>query len=60
MSYRRFENTYADLVDCFGAVQELIHAGELNESERRYMYLLADLASAFTEAVKDVHEEQNG
>ena len=59
MSYRRFENTYKDLVDCFGAVQELNHADELNESEKRYMFLLADLAEEFVRYIKEELTEED-
>lgn len=49
MSYCRFENTYNDLRDCAGALEEPNH-GKLSASERQARRSLLDLCAAITEA----------
>jgi len=43
MSYCRFENTYADLKDCYEALSEK-PIDDLSESERKYAKLLIKIA----------------
>ena len=42
MSYRRFENTYKDLQDCYEALQDK-DISELSESEQKYAIKLIKL-----------------
>lgn len=46
MSYCRFENTYRDLTDCVGALED---GEKLSASEKRYAKRMRDLCEEYIE-----------
>ena len=55
MSYCRFENTYADLYDCYEAFYEF---DELSESEKKYALKLIKLCADLVADHKDLLEQK--
>ena len=53
MSYCRFENTYSDLADCVGALEE---CKELSNSERKYAKWLRDMCEEYISAYNEMFE----
>ena len=54
MSYCRFENTYSDLADCVGALEE---RDELSERELIYADLMYDMCVDYIRAYNNIFEE---
>ena len=52
MSYCRFENTYADLMDCYEALGDK-PISELSDSEKRYAKKLIELCQDIIEDFED-------
>ena len=55
MSYCRFENTYSDLADCVGALENMSDIEELSESEKRNARGLFYLCEEYIEAYNDIY-----
>lgn len=55
MSYCRFENTYSDLADCVGALED---CEELSNSERIYAKLMRDMCEEYISAYNEMFEEK--
>lgn len=51
MSYCRFENTYADLLDCYYALRD---GDNLSGSEREYAKKLIALATTIAEEIEEI------
>ena len=56
MSYCRFENTYNDLSDCAGALQEP-DEGKLSDSERRARRHLIEMCMEIVENFGDMTDD---
>jgi hypothetical protein len=54
MSYCRFENTYSDLADCVGALED---CEELSNSERIYADLMYDMCVDYIRAYNNIFDE---
>ncbi len=55
MSYCRFENTYRDLEDCYGHINDT----NLSESEKTYRQRLINLCLDIIEEAEDEGEDED-
>lgn len=59
MSYCRFENTYADFVDCAKALEDIVNYGDsISEKEWAFAKRLRNWCDTFCEVFDEIDEEE--
>lgn len=55
MSYCRFENTYSNLADCVGSLED---CEEMSNLEHRYASLMREMCERYIKAYDSIFEEE--